>query len=63
MKTKAFDCAEMKNRIQAEMLSDYEAHQDKYPSFVEFVKAKAEESEWIQRMKHKDRATRADAMP
>ncbi len=38
-KMKTFDCVEMKNRIQAEMLAEYEAHKVEYTSFVDFVKA------------------------
>jgi len=52
-KIKTFDCVEMKNRIQAEMLAEYDACKDKYASFVDFVKARAEQSEWVQRMRKK----------
>ena len=50
-KAKKFDCVEMKNRIQAEMLAEYNAQKDEYASFVDFVKAKTKQSEWVQRMK------------
>lgn len=44
---KTFDCVEMKNQIQAEMYADYDAHRDKYPSFVDYIKAQAEKSPWV----------------
>jgi hypothetical protein len=53
MKTKAFDCVEMKNRIQAGLLAEYEAHKDEFPSFVAFVRAGANESEWVRHMRNK----------
>ena len=52
-RTRTFDCVEMKNRIQAELLAEYEARKDESPSLVAFVKTKAEESEWVRRMREK----------
>ena len=52
-KAKTFDCVETKNRIQAEMLAEYEARKDEFPSFLDFVKASAEKSEWVRRMREK----------
>ena len=51
MKTKTFDCVEMKHRIQAEIMSDYLAHRDAYASYVEFVEARANASDWVRRMR------------
>jgi hypothetical protein len=48
---KTFDCVEMKNQIQAKMFAEYEAHKDEYASFVDYVKAQAEKSPWVQRMR------------
>jgi len=48
-KTKTFDCVEMKNRIQAEILAEYESRKDEFTSFEDFIEARARESEWIQR--------------
>lgn len=43
-KTKTFDCVEMKNRIQAERLAEYEARKDEFSSYVDFINARAKES-------------------
>jgi hypothetical protein len=43
-KTKTFDCVKMKNRIQAKIMAEYEAHKGDYPSFVDFIKARAAKS-------------------
>jgi len=56
MKAKTFDCVEMKNRIQARILSQYEAHKDEYTSFVDFVKARAGKSKWVRDMRKKLKA-------
>lgn len=53
MKTKTFDCVEMKRRIQAEMMSDYLAHRDEHTSYVTFVEARANASDWVRRMRGK----------
>lgn len=50
---KTFDCVEMKNRIQAKIRADYEAHRDQYASFLDFVRARNKESEWAQEMARK----------
>ena len=52
-KTKTFDCVEMKNRIQAARMAEYEAHKDEYRSFLDFVKARADKSEWVQEIRRK----------
>ena len=52
-KAKTFDCVDMKNRIQAEMLAEYEAHKGEYASYAEFVKAKADASEWVRGVREK----------
>ena len=52
-KTKTFDCVEMKNGIQAQRMAEYEALKDEYPSFVDFVKARADKSEWVRQMRRK----------
>ncbi len=51
--TKTFDCVEMKNRIQAEIMAAYEARQHEFASFAEFVKAAAAESEFVREMREK----------
>ncbi len=52
-KAKTFDCVEMKNRIQAELLAEYEARKDEFPSYAAFIRAGADESEWIRQMREK----------
>jgi hypothetical protein len=44
-KTKTFDCVEMKNRIQAKQLAEYEAHKKEYASYLDFINAKVKNSE------------------
>lgn len=46
-KTKTFDCVEMKNRIQAETMAEYESRKGEFSCFLDFVRAKANESEWV----------------
>jgi hypothetical protein len=38
-KAKTFDCVEMKNRIQAQILAEYEARKGEFASFSEFLRA------------------------
>ena len=45
MKTKAFDCVEMKNRIQADRLAEYEARKGEFSSYVEFIKARVKDTQ------------------
>ena len=49
-KTKTFDCVEMKNRIQAKIMAEYEARKDEFPSFVEFIHARNRESERVKQL-------------
>ena len=41
---KAFDCVEMKNRIQADVVAEYERRKREFASFTDFVEAT--ESGW-----------------
>ena len=43
-KTKTFDCVEMKNRIQAKRLAEYEARKNEFDSYIDFINARAQES-------------------
>ena len=43
-KTKTFDCVEMKDRIQARRLAEYEARKDEFDSYIDFVNARAKPS-------------------
>jgi hypothetical protein len=55
--TKTFDCVEMKNRIQANILANYEAHKDEFPSFRAFIRARNSQSAWVRRMERKFRGS------
>lgn len=43
-KTKTFDCVEMKNRIQAQRLAEYEARKGEFASYIDFVNARVKKS-------------------
>lgn len=47
-KIKTFDCVEMKNRIQAERLAEYEARKGEFASYLDFINARVRESELLQ---------------
>ena len=53
-KKKAFDCLELKDRIQRELLAEYEARKDEFKSYADFIFATADESPeiraWRERM-------------
>jgi len=46
---KTFDCVEMKDRIQAQLLAEYDRRRDEFASFVEFLTARNDESEWVRK--------------
>ena len=48
MKTKSFDCVEMKNEIQARRYEEYIANKDKYESYAEFIEERVKKSPWAQ---------------
>ena len=48
LKTKDFDCVEMKNEIQARLYDEYLANKDKYTSYVDFIEERAKNSPWVQ---------------
>jgi len=52
-KTKPFDCVEMKNRIQAQLLAEYEAHKNEFASFAEFLRRRNERDEWVAKARAK----------
>lgn len=51
---KTFDCVEEKNRIQRELLAEYETRKDEFKSYADFIFATADESPeirvWRERM-------------
>jgi hypothetical protein len=36
-KAKTFDCVEMKRRIQADLMAEYESQKDQFSSFADFI--------------------------
>ena len=56
-KAKAFDCVEMKNRIQAERLAEYEARKEEFSSYVDFINARVKDSELARIVFRKAEAT------
>ena len=45
MKTKTFDCVEMKRECQRKLRAEYEARKKEFASFLDFISRNAEESE------------------
>ncbi len=54
-KTKTFDCVEMKNRIQAERLAEYELRKGEFASYVDFINARVKDSELMRIVREKSR--------
>ena len=52
-KVKAFDCVQMKDRIQAKLWAEYERRRDEFPSYLAFIRAKNDESEWVREVRAK----------
>ena len=44
-KSKTFDCVQMKRQAQEKLRAEYERRRSEFGSYVEFLNAKAEESE------------------
>lgn len=62
MKTrpKTFDCVEMKNRIQAERLAEYETRKNEFSSYVDFINARVKDSELANIIRQKTRTRVGD---
>ena len=50
-KQKTFDCVDVKRRAQERLHAEYESRRAEFPSYVDFVAAKAAESDWVRRMR------------
>ena len=50
---KTFDCVEMKNRIQAERLAEYESRKGEFTSYVDFINARVKDSELMKVVREK----------
>jgi len=46
MKTKSFDCVEMKRQAQEALLAEFDRRRDEYATLPAFIRAKIEESKW-----------------
>jgi hypothetical protein len=56
-KDKTFDCVELKNRIQAQRLAEYEAHKEEFRSYIDFVNARVKKSAvWIELLRKSKKA-------
>ena len=51
--TKTFDCVQMKRRIQQELQAEYEARKQEFPSYADFLEAKANESPWVRQQRER----------
>ena len=43
-KPKTFDCVEMKTRIQAERLAEYQARKEEFASYLAFINSRVKDS-------------------
>ncbi len=50
---KTFDCVEMKNRIQAERLAEFESRKGEFASYVDFINARVRDSELMKIVRKK----------
>lgn len=53
VKTKGFDCVEMKRECQRKLHEEYEARKGEFASYYDFVEVKAKESEFGKRIRAK----------
>ncbi len=49
--TKTFDCVKMKRDAQRHLRAEYEVRKDEFSSYVDFLKAKSDESGWARKSK------------
>ena len=53
MKTKIFDCVEMKNRIQSDRMEEYNKTKEKYDSYADFINVRSSNSEFVRDIRKK----------
>ena len=53
MSAMTHNCVEMKNRIQARRMAEYESRKGEFASYLDFVRSKTGESAWARRMHRK----------
>lgn len=61
--SKSFDCVEMKNRIQKQLMEEYEARKGEFASYADFIVATADESEEIRAWRERIARAKAEAKP
>ena len=49
-KKKLFDCVEIKQKAQQEIMQDYEARKGEFSSYSEYLKTRVKESDWASSM-------------
>ncbi len=52
-KTKTFDCVEMKREVQDKLTREYETRKGEFGSYLDFVRAKSDESEWVRKQRNR----------
>jgi hypothetical protein len=57
---KTFDCVDMKNRIQHDLLQEFEARRHEFDSYVDFINATAEEDLEIIAWRERGRLARSE---
>ena len=50
---KTFDCVKMKRDAQKALRKEYDSRKEEFSSYWDFLKAKADESEWVRQMRGK----------
>lgn len=48
---KSFDCLQMKRDSQRMLRDEFQTRQDEFATYADFLRAKADESEWIRNRK------------
>lgn len=52
-KAKTFDCVAMKDEIQAKLWAEYQRRKREFPSYLAFIRAKNDQSEWVRQLREK----------
>jgi hypothetical protein len=53
----AFDCVEMKRRLQEKMRAERERRKGEFASYIDFIRGSLMESEWGREMLHRSKKT------
>lgn len=55
IEAKKFDCVEMKRKAQERLIQEYESRKNEFKSYPDFLRAKAQESEWVRKQRQRFR--------